>query len=268
MVEDSEELASNLSLEWLIDGVLMSNESTDSSGLATFTIDTLSFGTHNLELRATDSVGLIGTATIDFTVNGIPSAPTISLSPSQPFTTDDITVSINVDSVDPEGVTPQYGYTWLLEGLVQSAYTQNTLPSSETVQGQNWTVQVSASDGITTGPYASASVTIENTTPIVSSVTISPTGTIYNDETVVCSATVDDPDESILPTFEWYFAGTMVGSAATLNLSDFAITPNNILECIVTATDSQGASAQASATTTIGNRLPVIQASTSFLIPT
>ena len=61
---------------------------------------------------------------------------------------------------------------------------------------------------------------------------------------------------SFLPSM--VFAGTLVGSSASQSFR-CRYYPNNILECIVTITDSPGASAQASATTTIGNRLPVIQ---------
>ena len=39
--------------------------------------------------------------------------------------------------------------------------------------------------------------------------------TTYNDDTLTCAATVTDPDESPVPTFEWTVGGNVIGSSAT-----------------------------------------------------
>jgi hypothetical protein len=45
-----------------------------------------------------------------------------------------------------------YSYVWLRDGVVSTASTSATLPASATTDGEVWAVEVSASDGLASGP--------------------------------------------------------------------------------------------------------------------
>ena len=64
---------------------------------------------------------------------------------------------------------------------------------------------------------------------------------IYNDQILTCSATVTDPDETLSPTYEWSVNGQSY-TGAVLDLSTTTTTPNDLVTCIVTATDSSSVS--------------------------
>ena len=69
--------------------------------------------------------------------------------------------------------------------------------------------------------------------------TISPTGTVYNDQVVNCSSVATDPDQSIFPIYEWFVDGTQYISSA-LDLSTTVAIPGSTVTCLVTVTDDEG----------------------------
>ena len=77
-----------------------------------------------------------------------------------------------VDSVDPEGATIQYSFEWRQNNIVNPVYTTASIPASATEKGETWTVYVTPDDGIVQGPVGTALITIENTAPTLSSLTI------------------------------------------------------------------------------------------------
>ena len=81
---------------------LLSEPTPDSSGAVADNF-TLTAGTHLLTLTATDSTGLTGTDTVSVSVNAGPTAPVVSITPSAPTTSDDLAVSIDTPSTDPDG---------------------------------------------------------------------------------------------------------------------------------------------------------------------
>ena len=258
LISDNEDSVLDVDINWTIDGYSISTAPTDENGITIFEYSVLPFGDHTVVLTATDSVGLSASTSVDFTVNGIPSAPTISLAPNPAFTDTPIVVTIDVDSIDPEGVTPQYTYTWFLENVLQSSITTNTLPTSATTQGDTWTVEVRGHDGITSSIPATLSTTIQNTPPTLSGIGLSPSGNVYNEDTVVCSVSVTDPDEGLTPSFAWRINGTLVGSTNTLNLDGLSVHPNDVVECETSVSDSQGASDQLNTSFTVANRSPTL----------
>ena len=257
-VSDAQDQPSSVALEWMVNGDVISTQGATSTGEALFTYGALSYGTYNLVVTATDSDGLTDSDQVNFTINGVPSTPVISINPSAPITSDGLNVSIDSPSVDPEGVTPTYSYEWQLGGQTQSAYTSSSLPSSATSKGEQWTVLVTPNDGIVDGPAGSTSVVIGNTAPSVGSVLVTPLGTVYNDDVLNCSASVVDPDETPSISYEWTIGSSVVGASSTLDLSVSGAMPGNTVVCTVTATDADSASNSNSGSQTVGNRNPSI----------
>lgn len=221
-VEDAAD-ALTVSVSSDLDGTLGA-PSPDSNGAVALTV-TLSGGEHVLTLSATDSAGLTGTDTVTVSVNELPSAPGISITPAAPTTNDDLTVVIETDSTDPDdgpsGIT--YDYSWSKDA-VPAGLTSETVPMSATASGEVWTVAVTASDGLGTSLPATASVTIVNSPPSVLSVSITP-ATAYTDTTLTAVPSGwSDPDGD-LPgyMYEWSADGSPVGGdTATLDGTNFS----------------------------------------------
>ena len=257
-VADDQDQPNDVSLTWIANGVLISTQGATSTGTATFSDSTLEFGTYNLLVTATDDDGLTDVDQVNFTVNGLPTQPLISISPEPAYAPDNLTVSLDTASIDPEGSAVNYTYEWLVGGAVQSAYTTSTVPASATTKNEQWTVRVTPNDGIADGPFAQATVVIQNTAPTLSSVTITPTTNVYNDTTLTCSVMATDPDETLTASYEWALGSTIVGSGATLDLGSLGGVPGDVVTCSASVVDSDGAAATNSATTTIDNRLPSV----------
>ena len=107
------------------------------------------------------------------------------------------------------------------------------------------------------------SVVIGNTAPSVGNVMVTPSGTVYNDDVLTCSASVTDPDETPTTTYEWTIGGGVVGTSSTLDLAASGAMPGDTVVCTVTATDSDLATDNNSGSQTVGNRNPSVSASIS-----
>ena len=256
-VSDSQDQPDAIALDWVVDG--NSIETREQRVLRrTFSDSSLTYGAYNLVVTATDTDGLTDSDQINFTVNGVPTAPVVSINPDPATTSDGLSVSIDSPSVDPEGTIPTYTYEWRLGGHFKRLIRPAAFESSATNKGEQWTVIVTPNDGITDGASTSASITIANTAPTLSGLSITPTSTVYNDDTLTCAATVTDPDESPVPTFEWTVGGNVIGSSATLDLSTTGVMPNDVVTCTVSVVDSDGATAIDTITQTVSNRAPTL----------
>ena len=259
-VTDSEDAASALSLSWLsnIDGEL-SSQGADSAGLAQFTSSELSAASHTLTVTVTDSDTLYATALVTFTVNGLPTAPTISITPDPADTADDLRIAIDSPSTDPEGGTVSYAYSWYQDGVLSSASASSMLPSSATTRDESWRAVVTPSDATHSGAPGEASITIGNSPPSITGATLSPT-TAGEGDTLSCApAGESDPDgDSVSYGYAWDVSGVDPGtSGATLTGTHFD--RGDDVSCTVTPSDgTDSGTAQTSNTVTIGNGPPSI----------
>ena len=138
----------------------------DADGVTEFTLDDLALGEHTIVLLVTDGAGGSGTAqrlvTVAEVANIAPGAPRIALDPPIPTTLEDLTVVLT-EAVDPDdGPEPlTYEYTWSRNGAaVPELDGETTIPAAQTVTGDEWTVAVTAFDGLSSGPAAGASATV------------------------------------------------------------------------------------------------------------
>lgn len=256
-VVDAEDPATDLSFEWVstLDG-LISTQGADSSGDATFSLGTLSRGEHSLVVTVTDTTGLTDRELVVFTVNGKPSAPTVSIGPDPAVTADDLAVSIDVASIDPDGDPITYAYEWYQNGVYSTASSTAALPATATAKGDTWRVVVTPSDATHTGAPGEDSITIGNTPPTASSVTISPDPAIASD-TLSCSLSGysdadGDPD---LSTFAWSVNGTTV--ATTTTLAGYFGSGDTVV-CTITPYDGTDTGLPLSDSIVIGNTPPEI----------
>ena len=221
-----------------------------------FTESGLSVGTHTIRGLVTDTDGLFAEGVVLLQVNGVPTAPDIALNPDPAVTTDDLTVAIVADSTDVDGDPITYSYAWSVDGVASSASTSATLPSAETTKGQTWSVEVTPNDGYSDGPAGSDGVTIGNTAPSITSVTISPANPAVTDALTCSYSGYSDADGDIdASTYSWTIGGTEVSTASTL--SSGYLTGDEVT-CTVTAFDGTDSGTALSDSVTIENTAPEI----------
>lgn len=257
-VTDADEISSNIQLEWAsdLDGVF-STQASDSNGAVSFTKSTLSRGNHSISVTATDSSGLTTIATTNVLINAVPTIPTLSLSPSSPDTQDNIMV-LATGSTDADNHPITYQYQWLQNGVLTS-HSSSLLQASNTTKGDVWVARVVANDGYHNSPQAEVSVTILNSPPVISTVSISPTNPTSSD-TLTCAVTASDADaETLTSAFIWtnQSTGVVLGSGASLSITPNVVSPNDVLRCDVTVADSDD-SVTSSELVTILNSAPTV----------
>lgn len=193
-VADDSTASDALVLSWEsdLDGVI-DTTAADASGVATFDATWLSAGDHTVTLTVTDADGLYAVATTHLTVNGLPTAPTISISPNPAGTDDDLVVSIDADAVDAEGDPLVYGYSWTVDGAA-TAYTGATIPASATTRDEVWEVTVTANDGYGDGTSGVASITVSNSPPSLVSAALTPDPAVEGDTLTCTPGTSADAD--------------------------------------------------------------------------
>ena len=145
-------------------------------------------------------------------VNNPPSASNVLLSPTDAKTTDVLTLSYSYS--DPDG-DAQSGteITWYRDSqaLPQGTISGLSVPTSETLKGQEWYATVKPSDGTDYGSIATSNVvTIENTAPSLSTPSITPSGAEEDDDLTVSYSASDDDQDSFTIEIHWYLDGVLV----------------------------------------------------------
>ncbi len=256
-VSDDQDAASSLALVWSssIDGEL-GTSSADSSGAVSFTTSDLSVGEHSISLQASDSQGLLSSDSVGLVINGLPSAPAVSLTPSSATTSDALVVSLDSPSVDPEKDSVSYSYAWFLDGTASSASSSDTLPASATTKGETWSVEVTPSDAWGAGELGSASLTIANAAPSAVGAIITP-DPAHTGDTLVCELLAfTDPDgDADASSYSWDVGGSAAGSGSSL-AGAFAY--GDLVTCTATPSDGTDSGSAHSASITIGNAPPVL----------
>ena len=217
-VSDGQDPPDALVLAWSSDrdGVFDASAA-DSTGRAAFSTASLSRGAHVVTLLVSDTDGNTASAAIGLDVNGVPSMPGVAVGPTPARTDDPLVASLPVPSIDPDGDPVTYTWTWLQNGVDSGLSSTESLPAIATTKGEVWTVEVTPNDGLVDGPPGSASVTIANTPPSLTTIDISPTDVMTNDVLTANAATADVDGDTVDVLYTWFVDGTEGGRAATLD---------------------------------------------------
>ena len=145
-------------------------------------------------------------------VNNPPSASNVLLSPTDAKTTDVLTLSYSYS--DPDG-DAQSGteITWYRDSqaLPQGTISGLSVPTSETLKGQEWYATVKPSDGSDFGSLVTSNVvTIENTAPSLSTPSITPSVADESDDLTVSYTASDDDQEPLVIEIKWYLDGVLI----------------------------------------------------------
>jgi hypothetical protein len=219
--------------------------------------------------RATPNDGTTsGTASSSNTVtiaNSTPAMSSVSLTPSTAY--EATTLTCSASGSDGDGDTLSYAYTWYVNGSSVAA-SGSTLTGTYFGRGDSVYCSVTPSDGTATGSaLASSTVTIANTTPVLSAVSLTPASPSASD-TLTCTPTATDADgDTISYAYTWYVDGTSAGvTSSTLSSSHFS--SGDTVYCRVTPSDSGGSgTAMSSSSVTIANTAPVLTSSRRSTTP-
>ena len=184
-----------------------------------------------------------------------PPAVSLRFEPSAPTTSDDVTATPTFE--DPDGDTVTASYQWFLND--KAVHDKKKLPASLTEAGDQWTVIATPNDGETEGEPVGATITIANTAPVITSVSLTPT-TAYETTVLTVSQATTDPDEQSLSyTYNWRVNGSSVLSGGSDILVGSYFDKNDQVQVEVTANDGLTDSAiERSNIVTISNSVPLV----------
>ncbi|HND30804.1 MAG TPA: hypothetical protein PLA94_12425, partial [Myxococcota bacterium] len=256
---DPEGDAIQYSYAWTVDGA--------SPGVSTSTLSSSYFAKNNA-VRCTvtpDDGTTTGAAVASNTVTNSNSAPalaSVAISPTTAYEGDTLSCTPGT-ATDPDGDNVSYTYAWYVNGN-NNGRTSSTLSSTYFSRGDVVLCEATPTDGSAAGTaLRSSGVTIANTVPTVSNVSISPTSPVYG-QTLTCTYSFADVDsDSDASTIAWTVNGSAAGTGSTLSSGFHG---GQTVSCTVTPRDSGGAGTARSASVTVGNTVPSL--SSVSLTPT
>lgn len=159
-------------------------------------------------------------------VNGLPSIANLTISPSSPLTMDDLIGSYTYSDPDNDPEVSRE-IRWYKNDTLQTSYNdQLTIPNNVTTKGDIWYFTVRVSDGKAFSEIVtSTSVTIRNTAPSATSLSISPSSPSINNDLVVCYVYSDaDMDPEGMSEIRWYKNGILQAE-----YNDQKVIPSSVL---------------------------------------
>jgi hypothetical protein len=194
------------------------------------------------------------------TPNSAPSAPEVALGPAHPTSATGLQATVTTASVDPDGDEVTYTWVWRANGVLRDDVTGDTVAPGVAREGETWEVEVVPTDGLRSGPSATASATLENAEPTLEIAWYDEAPNTDVDLHVRVTA-VDADLEPLTTTYAWTRDGeeTAFGTAV---VPAYHTEVGEQWEVTVTVADSDGASASASLSLTVVDRDPVISSLT------
>ena len=173
-----------------------------------------------------------GSATVTI-ANTAPTA-TVELSPVLPLATDDLVATASGSDEDEDAIT--FAYAWTVDGAA-SSYAGDTVPASATERGQVWEVAVTPNDGEDQGAPVTATVSIDNTAPVISDASIGPEPAYEGSTLEITWEASDDDDDEVSASFDFYVDGSLVQEGTEPTLDGTHFDKGQQVRAIVTPSD-------------------------------
>ncbi|MEC8425395.1 MAG: hypothetical protein VX000_16535, partial [Myxococcota bacterium] len=227
----------------------------DGSTGATYTVTSSDAPGGSITCTATADDGDGGTdsASVSATVaNTDPVLSGVGVTPSTGRVGDVLTCSAT--ATDADAGTPTITYSWT-GGATGATYT--ILDTDDPGDVLTCTATAADTDGGTASDTASA--VVENTAPVMDTVSISP-ASANNDDTLTCAAAASDADGGV-PAITYAWSGSIggsLGTGATIDLSATTVESGETVTCTATADDGDGGTDVGTAALTTTNRAPAV----------
>ena len=233
--------------EWLVNGVLSATGTVISSGF---------IAGDELKCEVTPHDGFEPGVKVSTSVtvsNAPPSISTVYVAPLLPRAGDPLNC-VWTGYVDAEGDPDQSTVSWTINGV--DAGSGATLPTGY-IHGDTVSCEVTPDDGMDLGIPLSGTTTIENTSPVIGVITISP-NPLYRSNDMTCAwETYTDADgEPDLTKVEWKVNGIVVATTATVSLA--TLQEGDSVRCTATAFDGTSNGNTLGILTTVADSVPSI----------
>lgn len=196
--------------------------------------------TWEVSVTASDGLESSEPATASVVLGNLaPVAPTIRIEPATPAAGDALTLLFDTSASDANGDVLTQTITWYFDGAHNVSFDNRATVDGVYVDGgETFLAVVTVTDGFSEPVVAEASVTVPNTPPEITSVTVSPTSPLdSNDLECAVRATDADGVDPVI-SYRWFRDGveaTDVGNDETV-LAEFT-TVGEVWECEGTASD-------------------------------
>jgi len=188
----------------------------------------------------------------------VPVMTSVTVTPTTAYT--NTTLSCTAAATDADGDVVTFTYAWLINDVVLGGATASTLTGASFAEGNAVKCRATPSDGGASGTaMTSAAVTILNSTPVMTAVTVTPS-TAYTDTLLTCNPSSSDADgESVSHTFTWQRDGVPLGGQTAATLAGSQFSRAHVITCTATPSDGTvSGTAMTSGGVTILNTPPVI----------
>ena len=178
--------------------------------------------------------------------NNAPTLSNLLLSPTTPSTTDTLVLSYTFDDSDGDNEAGSTIQWFKNSVLITSLNGMMSVSSSQTEKGENWNAEVTPSDGTDFGTIvASSSITIGNSAPLLSSVSIGISNPSTTDDLSVVNTSSDADTMDVLTyEYQWYLDGNLQSSLDGLSpLPSFATRDGDSWEVEMRVSDGTDTSA-------------------------
>ena len=186
--------------------------------------------------------------------NAAPTVSSVYVSDSSPRVTATVTCGVSAHDVDGDAFTEDFA--WTADGVVLG--TTDTLDLSTTGlsagTGLTCTATLTDSDGAVS--VGTATATIANTPPSISSVTLSPSDPGTDDFVTATVVASDVNGDDLSTTYNWLVNGTSVQSGASDSLSGSHFDKGDRVSVGVTVSDGTDSVVSLSGSLTVGNTAP------------
>ncbi len=202
-----------------------------------------------------DSGAAISSSTV-LVGNSPPSISAASVSPAEAYEGSTLSC-LGIDWTDADDDTESYEISWTVNGYVVS--TSATIDGALFDRGDSVRCMATPDDGTDTGTTRSSDpVTVRNSPPSFSGVSISPSAPTVSDAvSASVSGAADDDGDSVQAELAWYVDGSLVSQGVTLPGSAFSKGDN--IQVIATPYDgADRGSPVSSSTVTAANSIPAI----------
>jgi hypothetical protein len=187
--------------------------------------------------------------------NTPPTIASVSLSPSSPKVADTITVAVGGAS-DADGDAVGFRYAWTVNsGAI--GHTGSTLTSAFFKRGDRVAVTVTPNDGTDDGaPLTSAAVTVANTAPVVTGLTLAPRPAYTNTALTATPAASDADGDTLAYTYGWYVDGAKQSTTSGTLASSAFVKGKSVYAEVVASDGTESSAAFVSSSITISNSAP------------